>query len=265
MQQAEDYRAEVQALADLVDPLADADFDIRTQFRDWTINDVIGHLYMFDVAALKTLQGEGEFAAFFAPIQAQLAKGASLRDAQIPWLDGLAGRALFERWRKNAQAVADAYAQADPRQRVKWAGPDMSALSSITARQMETWAHGHEVFDILGKQRVETDRIRNIAHLGVATFGWSFANRGLDIPEPAPHVVLTSPSGATWEWNDPQPDNRVQGSAVDFARVVTQVRNVADTALETFGNTAAQWMKIAQCFAGPPADPPEPGQRHLVC
>ncbi len=265
MQQAEDYRAEVQALADLVDPLADADFDIRTQFRDWTINDVIGHLYMFDVAALKTLQGEREFAAFFAPIQAQLAKGASLRDAQIPWLDGLAGRALSERWRENAQAVADAYSQADPRQRVKWAGPDMSALSSITARQMETWAHGHEVFDILGKQRVETDRIRNIAHLGVATFGWSFANRGLDIPEPAPHVVLTSPSGATWEWNDPQPDNRVQGSAVDFARVVTQVRNVADTALETFGNTAAQWMKIAQCFAGPPADPPEPGQRHLVC
>ena len=38
----------------------------------------------------------------------------------------------------------------------------MSARSKITARHMETWAHGQEVFDALGKDREEKDRIKNI-------------------------------------------------------------------------------------------------------
>jgi hypothetical protein len=34
--------------------------------------------------------------------------------------------------------------------------------------------------------------------------------------------------------------------------VVTQRRHVADTALDVRGPVAAQWMQIAQAFAGPP-------------
>jgi len=34
--------------------------------------------------------------------------------------------------------------------RVKWIGVDMSARSCLTARLMETWAHGQEIYDILG-------------------------------------------------------------------------------------------------------------------
>ena len=63
---------------------------------------------------------------------------------------------------------------------------------------------------------------------------------------------LTGPSGATWEWNDAIATSRIEGSAVDFCRVVTQTRNVRDTALIVTGDSARQWMEIAQCFAGPP-------------
>lgn len=80
--------------------------------------------------------------------------------------------------------------------------------------------------------------------------------RGEAAPQPAPHVRLTGPSGAIWEWNQPQPDNAVLGLAVDFARVVTQVRNVADTALVTTGDAARRWMAVAQCFAGLAVAPP---------
>jgi len=69
------------------------------------------------------------------------------------------------------------------------------------------------------------------------------------------------PSGAVWAWGPPEADNFVEGSAVEFCQVVTQVRNVADTALRVVGATATQWMAIAQCFAGPPEDPPAPGSR----
>jgi hypothetical protein len=46
--------------------------------------------------------------------------------------------------------------------------------------------------------------------------------------------------------------------------VVTQVRNIADTQLSVTGEAARRWMAIAQCFAGPPNDPPAKGARFRV-
>lgn len=262
MKQADDFRAESRALAGVLEPLADADFAMPTLFKGWTINDILGHLHLFNVAAERTLAGADAFGAFIAPLLAELAGGKTMREMQGPWLAGLSGRALFAAWGEGAERVASRYAQVDPKLRVRWAGPDMSALSCITARQMETWAHGQAVFDLLGIDRIEHDRIRNIVHLGVTTFGWTFVNRRESVPQPAPYVRLSSPSGALWEWNQPQSDNAVVGSAVDFARVVTQVRNVADTALVTNGDGARRWISLAQCFAGPAVLPPAPGARH---
>ena len=49
---------------------------------------------------------------------------------------------------------------ADDEARLAWAGPDMSTLSSITARQMETWAHGQAIFDLLDQTREESDECK---------------------------------------------------------------------------------------------------------
>jgi uncharacterized protein (TIGR03084 family) len=118
------------------------------------------------------------------------------------------------------------------------------------------------LFDLLGAERSESDRLRNIAIMGVNTFGWSFANRGLPVPAVRPWLRLTAPSGALWEWHAAaDAADRIEGSAVDFCRVVTQTRNIADTALRVAGPVAQQWMAIAQCFAGPAHDPPPPGTR----
>ena len=138
----------------------------------------------------------------------------------------------------------------------------MSARSSITARQMETWAHAQEVFDLLGLDREETDRIRNIVFLGLNTFGWTYAVRGMEVPDTVPALHLTAPSGDVWTWNADETANRITGKAVDFAQVVTQVRNVADTSLDVEGPIATEWMSMAQCFAGAPETPPAPGSRH---
>lgn len=262
MKQAEDFREESRALAALLEPLSAQDLQRETQFKGWSIEDVLGHLHLFNVAAETSLQGEEAFGTFIAPIVADMQSGKSILECQFPWLNGLGGRDLFEAWKDGAESCADAFAAADPKARVKWVGPDMSALSLLTSRQMETWAHGQEVFDLLGQDRSEQDRIRNICHLGVSTFGWTFINRKEPVPDPAPYVQLTGPSGAVWEWNAPQPDNAVIGSAVAFAQVVAQVRNVQDTDLQTSGADAARWMEIAQCFAGPPVAPPSKGERH---
>ena len=68
---------------------------------------------------------------------------------------------------------------------------------------------------------------------------------------------LTGPGGDVWAWGDEAAVDQVTGPALDFCLVVTQRRNVAETALAHAGNGSA-WLRIAQCFAGAPADPPPP-------
>ena len=269
MNEAGDYRAEMAVLAALLDRHGTPALAEVTQFRDWSVEDVIGHLHMFDVGARLSLEdhrdGTDRFAAFVAPVAAALAGGGSLMDVQRDWLQSQAhpsGPGLVAAWREEADRLADLYAATDPRARLAWAGPSMSARSSVTARQMETWAHGHEIFDALDETREEGDRLRNIAHLGVVTRGWAFAVRGLPVPDPEPFVRLDAPSGATWTWGPPEARDRVEGSALGFCQAVTQTRAPADTDMVATGAGARAWMAHPQCFAGPPVDPPAPGSRY---
>ena len=259
-QQPIDFFDESAALHALVADLDDADFARKTAFKDWTINDVLTHLHFWNQAADLSLTDEAKFGEFLAKVMGAMPT-MGLRAFENDWYGGLAGRDLLHTWRAFYEDMAERWANEDPQRRLKWAGPDMSARSSITARLMETWAHGQEVYDLLGVRRQNTDRIKNIAHLGVATYSWTFANRKLIEPGPAPYVRLTAPSGAQWEWNAPDERNMVSGSAEEFCQVVTQTRNIADTDLMVTGVPAEQWMAIAQCFAGPPEDPPAPGAR----
>jgi len=261
-QQAIDFRDESKALFGLMRPLPAEAFGAPTQFKQWTFDDVIGHLHLWNHAADLSLTDEGAFQAFIGRVIGYVARGA-LREFEREWLGGLRGAELLEQWNGFVGEMSERFGAADPQARVKWAGPDMSVRSSITARLMETWAHGLAIYDALGLERVDTDRIRNIAVLGVNTFGWTFRNRRLDVPPAMPHVRLTAPSGAIWEWGEDSDEERIEGAASDFCQVVTQTRNVADTRLRVVGATATQWMSIAQCFAGPPETPPAPGTRFV--
>lgn len=261
MQQAFDFLDETMALSHLLEPLGDSDFDIQTQFKGWTINNILRHLHVWNIAADLSLRDEAGFTAFVQEMMAGIRSGR-LPDFESAYLADLSGQRLRAAWVERAQTTADAFAGADPKARVKWVGPDMSALSSITARLMESWAHAQAVYDVLGKDRVDADRVGNIVRLGVNTWGWTWKNRRMEPPGQMPHIRLTAPSGAVWEYGEPSDSGSIEGSATEFCQVVTQCRNVADTSLEVTGEVAHQWMAVAQCFAGPPQDPPAPGNRH---
>jgi len=261
--QPNDFKEESDALYALLKNLSDAELAKPTQFKNWTFENVIGHLHMWNWAAAQSLTGGADFDAFIASVLKEAGQ-TNLRTFEAKWFGDLRGCALLETWHDFYPKVATAFAATDPKKRVKWAGPSMSARSSITARLMETWAHGQEVYDTLGVIRHDKDRIRNIAVLGVNTFSWTFKNRGLSLPDQAPHVRLTAPSGEIWEWNDATGSDRIEGSATEFCQVVTQTRNIADTELKVSGDVATKWMAIAQCFAGAPENPPVPGTRHTA-
>ena len=71
-------------------------------------------------------------------------------------------------------------------------------------------------------------------------------------------VELAAPGGQCWTWGPDDAENRVTGDAADFCLVVPQRRNVADTGLRVSGRVAAEWIAIAQAFAGRPTDPRPP-------
>lgn len=259
MDQANDLRAEGDALYELLQNVSGDTWAAPTPFKGYTVYDVVSHLHTTDLAATIALKEPARFRELAQrrdPAMAITSAGVTPADV----VSG-AGDELRESWYRYLGELCDVLGKVDLQLRVPWFGPDMSVRMFASARQMETWAHGQDIYDLLQVQRDNTDRLRNIAQIGVRTFGWTFVNRGEDVPAPAPYVRLTSPSGATWEWNDPDETNCVQGSAVEFCHVVTQGRNIADTSIEAVGETATRWMAVAQCFAGGPQQPPAPGQR----
>lgn len=261
MQQASDFLEESEILAEALATLDHSDWGAPTQFKNWSFNDVLVHLHFWNRAADKAATNPAGSAGMWAEIGRGLASG-SLRDFENAQITAR-GAPLFEAWQELFRDMGQRWQSFDPKMRVKWVGPDMSVRSSITARQMETWAHGQEVFDTLGLNRLESDRVKNVVVLGVNTYSWSFQVKGREAPGPMPHLSLKSPSGALWEFGESDGTNAISGSAVAFAQVVTQTRNIADTELSVEGPVALDWMKNAQCFAGPPENPPAPGTRGI--
>ena len=261
LQVSEDLRAEAEELHVVLRTLDAADWARPTIFKDWTPWDVVAHLHFFDRISLLALTEPEAFAEERVAVARGLAEGIGLGEQATRALQHLDAPTLLGLWIDTCRELAKQLGDSDPKRRLPWFGPDMGVPMFTTARYMETWAHGQSIYDLMKIERTHTDRIHNIAVIGLKTFGWTFANRGLEVPDAPPYVRLIAPSGAVWEWNEPSESERVAGDAVDFCQVVTQVRNVADTNLAVVGEVARRWMSIAQCFAGAPADPPQPGER----
>ncbi len=309
----DDLLAEYRELAQLCESLKPADWQRRSAFYGWTAWDEIAHLCYFDEAALTSCTEPARFAHEAQALGQRTAAGEEISAIARAAYGHLDGPALLAHWRPRFESLAMTLGAMDLKARLNWYGPPMSARSFISARLMETWAHGQDVWDLMRQRRPGNARLKHIAHLGVSTFGWSFVNRGLPVPEAAPCVRLTAPataastvgSGASrvagagasvstsggsdsasgsgsgsgsdtgtgtgtgiddaeWIWGDPASPHHVSGSALDFCLLVTQRRHVADTDLVYSPGAVAQWLAIAQCFAGAPASGPAPGERQVV-
>lgn len=253
----DDLIAESAALRAVLAALPTADWGRPTPAAGWTVTDQVTHLAYFDDVTRLSLTDPGQFTAEAARLAADgddFPDRIAARYHDTPPADALA---WYDRAR---QELAAAYRRADPSVRLPWFGPPMSLASSVTARLMETWAHGQDVLDTFGIARVPTARMRHVADLGVRALRYAHAVNGLAVPADPVRVELAGPDGARWAWGPPDAANRVTGTALDFCLLVTQRRHRDDTALEVTGAAARQWVSIAQAFAGPagPGRPPSP-------
>lgn len=257
-----DVRAECEEIYAFVSSLDASDWQRKTVFYDWTIYDEVLHMHFLDLLGLMSLTDTETFLEIVKRVTRESKMpDYSFRTFTNEVMGQIEVAELLSRWRETYLRMCNVFDDSDPGLRMKWFGPDMSIKSFATARQMEVWAHGQDIYDLYKLRRTNASRLKNIALLGVRTYGWSFVNRGLEVPKPEPFIALEGPSGEVWEWNDPTSPQSVRGKAEDFCLVVTQRRNVRDTTLRCEGDGAKQWLQIAQCFAGPPADGPAPGVR----
>jgi uncharacterized protein (TIGR03084 family) len=253
----EDLVAEQNALDDVVASITDNEWSLATPSPGWNVADQIAHLTYFDTSAATAIL---DSKAFNESLRALL-EGASAQGMDEYTLGAyrkLSPSDLLTSWRVGRRALKEAASTLLDETRVPWYGPSMGAKSFLSARLMETWAHGTDVVDALGASRVPTNRLRHVAQLGFITRKWSYLVHGEEVPEGDVRLELTGPSGDVWIWGTPSSADIIRGLAEDFCLVVTQRRHVDDTSLET-GELGHHWLVRAQAFAGGPSDGPKPG------
>jgi uncharacterized protein (TIGR03084 family) len=251
----DDLAAESADLDARVAPLDDAAWATPTPAAGWDIRDTINHLHFFDRDALLAVTDPEGFGALLSALGAEVLDYVEQLTAEgrdTPPAEVLAS------WRIGRDALAAALRTLGPGVRVPWFGPPMSPASFVTARLMETWAHGQDVVDALGQDRPGTARLRSVAEIGIRARAFSYLVRGLAVPEQPVRVDLRGPDGAEWVWGPADAVDVVRGPALDFCLLVTQRRHRDDVALEVTGAGAQEWMAIAQAFAGPPGSGREP-------
>ncbi len=242
---------EREALLEMLAPLDPGAWRTPTPAPGWTILDQVAHLAAGDDQARRALTDPEGFTTLRDEVMARperpVAQAVGEQDAPA----GVEAEAWL---RRSGAAFAEAARAADPARRIPWFGPDMSLASAVTARIMETWAHGRDVADALGVSPVPSPSLRHVADLGWRTIGFSFVANG----RPAPTVPVRVELDGGFARGPSDAADVVRGPLLDFCLVVTRRRHPADTALVAEGPVAAEWLSIAQCYAGPPG--PGPGR-----
>jgi uncharacterized protein (TIGR03084 family) len=247
-----DLATEGDHLRSVVAGLDEAGWATSTPAPGWSVATQVAHLLWTDEAATAAARAHLDPEPWETLVRAARTDPAGFVDAGAAELETLPPSELLARWDAARSRLVEALHAVPAGTKMPWFGTSMAASSMATARFMETWAHSLDVHEALALEVEETDRVKHVAHLGVRTRAHSFASRGRAAPAAEVRVVLTAPSGETWTWGSDDAPESVTGSALDFARLVTQRVHRADTDLVATGPGADAWLDVAQCFAGPP-------------
>ena len=256
-----DLQAEHESLERIVADLSPKLWGRPTPAAGWDVRDTISHLCFFDEAATLAIEDPPGFEKWREELVGNMARGST------PDVD--MGRdlrndvRLVDRWshsRHRFVEVATAAGNLPTPRRVTWFGPPMSLPSFVTARIMETWAHGVDIRDALDEPllpQAGTGRLRHICHLAYGARAFTFAAHNVADPGDPVRFEVSGLDGSAWTWGPDDADQWVTGTALEMALVFTQRRHPARTSVRAHGATAETWLSIAQAFAGPPTVTPE--------
>jgi Mycothiol maleylpyruvate isomerase N-terminal domain len=99
LQEALDFQVECDELASLLERLDKRDWQRETQFKHWTVDDLIAHLHLFNYAADLALQDSDAFTDLIWQLNASARQAIPHLAFTHVWLNGIRNRDLMFRWR----------------------------------------------------------------------------------------------------------------------------------------------------------------------
>ena len=239
-----DLEAEQRALQAV---LADLDADAwlaPTPAWGWDVRDTVAHLADVDDMAIDTATG-GPYA--INDLSARAASGPDVTYHGVLRGRRLTGAEVAAWWIASSAAVRSMLLTIPVDARVPW-GIGMRTPSLVTARLMETWAHGLDVHAALGLEPVDTDRLAHVAWLATRALPYAYSVAGRAAPADPIRVELTLPSGAAWTYGPDHATDRISGTAGDYCRVFVHRLPAADSNLVVVGDAARSAIAVARAF-----------------
>lgn len=236
---------EQSSLEALLRSLTEEQWRAPTPAKGWDVRDQVAHLADTEEVAHDTASGgprqlNEEVLQFPSPeayTESGCDKGRAMKPADV-----------LEWWVRGAAATRTVLLSLDPKQRVPW-GLGMSARSFVTARLMETWAHGLDIRAAAGAEPNITPRLQSIAWLVTNAVPYAFMAAKTPKPEGTLRVELNAPGGGIWMFGPSDATDRITGDAAEFCRVGVQRMKLADAhTLKAHGPLAEATLPVLRAF-----------------
>jgi uncharacterized protein (TIGR03084 family) len=239
-----DLEAEQLGLQSVVAEIDEEHWLAPTPAWGWDVRDTIAHLADTDEMAIDTARG-GPYA--INDVATRAASSADVTYHGVLRGRRLAGSEVGAWWKRTSAAERSMLRHLVADARVPW-GLGMRTPSFVTARLMETWAHGLDVRHALGVAAVDTDRLAHVAWLATRALPYAYSFAGLEPPAAPLRVELSLPSGASWMLGPEDAADRITGPAGDYCRVFVHRLPFADTNLVIEGAAARSAVAVARAF-----------------
>lgn len=210
-----DLVKEQQTLDQFLQKINPREWGKATAAEGWSIKDLVSHLAQFEDLVADVIEEDAvpddliaEAGGFEAFVAQGPARGAEMRPQDV-----------IEWWRLSRARAMDALWSLDSDDRVPWVGGECSARLLATYRIMETWAHGLDVWDVMGDEEnpvPETERLRHIAFLAHKLMPLAFERAGEPFTDI--RIEVMGPDYAKWSFG-PEDAPRIKGPAMEFARL----------------------------------------------
>lgn len=215
-----------------------------TPAAGWDVRDQVSHLADSEELAYDTAMGgprqlNQEALAFPSP-EAFTESGCEKGRAMAP-------EEVLAWWIRGAARTREALLTKDPKDRIPW-GLGMAAQTFVSARLMETWAHGLDIRAAVGLPPSTSPRLRNVAWLIVRALPYAFKVAKREQPPGSLRVDLDF-DGDRWIFGPEDADNRIAGDAAEFCRVGVQRMALSEaTSLKAEGPLAEAALEVARAF-----------------
>lgn len=243
--EVDDLAAEQRAIQALVREISPEEWLRPTPSWGWDVRDTIAHLADTDEVATATMTG--------APGSLSDRRDLAQSSEDVTYRGVLRGRKMsgsdvLAWWERAAAGERDVLGALEPQTRVPW-GLGMKPRSFVSARVMETWAHGLDVHAALGVEPHDTDRLAHVAWLATRALPYAYSVAGREQPPGPLRVELTLPSGAVWSDGPEDAPNRITGPAAQYCRVFVQ-RLPLDQARDVVahGEAARSALEVARAY-----------------